>query len=342
MARAMPILFVHGFNGDPGDWTDGGFRDYLLAHGDLDPDLVRLFRYGVADDGTYNNRGDLRQIASRLAGVGLSAEDLLTSSVDQLSQDSMAKGGPSQVTLIAHSLGGIVGRYYLSRQAEDEFGTVYRGNVGRLIQIGSPNRGVDLLKLTKFTPPNSLLWRFIRLLERLGLAPALPASAVEEWEAALAEQQLAERATFVPEIGTPDTRVLLTDSPIYQQLAPDSPLLAALNTPGTMPAGIECHTVYGDIRIRAQITLGQGGFALLDYAVSFGDMAVPAYSAREIPGTQATAHPFVTEKLIELNLRVRLPEMETRSLAAWLPDTAHAKLLSNPMVHDGVLSQLTD
>ena len=65
MSRPLPILFIHGFNGDPGDWTDGGFRQYLLDHGGLDPDLVRLFRYGVADDGTYNNRGDLRPIAAR-------------------------------------------------------------------------------------------------------------------------------------------------------------------------------------------------------------------------------------------------------------------------------------
>ncbi len=104
------------FNGDPGDWTDGGFRQYLVEHGGLDPELVRVFRYGVAEDGTYNNRGDLRQISSRLAGVGLSDAEKLTCSVDQLSADSAARGGPAQVTLIAHSLGGIISRYYLSRQ----------------------------------------------------------------------------------------------------------------------------------------------------------------------------------------------------------------------------------
>ena len=32
-------------------------------------------------------------------------------------------------------------------------------------------------------------------------------------------------------------RVLLTDTPVYRQLHPDSPLLANLNRPGTMPAG---------------------------------------------------------------------------------------------------------
>jgi len=337
MSRPLPILFIHGFNGDPGDWTDGRFRRYLLEHGGLDPELVRVFRYGVAEDGTYNNRGDLRQIASRLAGVGLSEAERGHSSVDQLSADSVAKGGSAQVTLIAHSLGGIISRYYLSRQDPDEFGTVYQGNVGRLITIGSPHRGVDLLRLTALAPRNSLLWRFIRLLERLGLAPALPASEVEAWEAAFHEGELAERGRIVPEL-LPDSRVLLTDTPIYQQLAPDSPLLAELNQPDTLPASVDAHTVYGDIRTGVRIMAG--GLKLVDQTVSFGDMAVPAYSAREIPGAAATPHPYVSEKRLEMTLRVVSRETGERSLAAFLPDVAHGKLLSNPAVHDGVLSVL--
>ena len=257
MSRPLPVMFIHGLNGDPGDWTDSGFRQVLLAQGDLDPDLVRLFRYGVAEDGTYNNRGDLRQIASRLAGARLDEKELLTSSVDRLSQDSVAKGGPAQVTIIAHSLGGIVSRYYLSRRTLDQFGTVYRGNVGRLITIGSPHRGVDLLELTKLVPRGSLGWRFIRLLEKLGLAPALPASAVEQWEATLEREQAEARARLAPPIEEgQQERVLLTDTPIYQQLAPDSPLLKELNAPGTMPPGVECHCFYGDIRVAVHVQAG--------------------------------------------------------------------------------------
>jgi len=66
------------------------------------------------------------------------------------------EGGPPQVTLIAHSLGGIICRYYLSRREPDPFGTHYSGRVGRLIQIASPNRGVDLLRLVKLAPANAL------------------------------------------------------------------------------------------------------------------------------------------------------------------------------------------
>ena len=335
MSRPLPILFIHGFNGDPGDWTDGGFWQYLLEHGGLDPELVRLFRYGVAEDGTYNNRGDLRQIASRLAGVGLSDKERLTCSVDQLSAGSVARGGPAQVTLIAHSLGGIISRYYLSRTTPDEFGTLYRGNVGRLITIASPHRGVDLARLTELAPRGSLGWWFIRLLEKLGLAPALPAQAVEAWEATLNEAQLAERAQVAPEMSS-DARVLLTDTPIYQQLHPDSPVLAELNRPGTMPANIACHCFYGDILVR--VAVRAAGLWLLDHTTSFGDLAVPAYSARAIPNVQSAPHPFVTQKSLEWTLRVAPAKDEARALADYLPETQHGKLLSNPAVQEGVLS----
>jgi len=341
MSRPLPVIFIHGLNGDPGDWTDSGFRQYLLAQGDLDPDLVRLFRYGIAADGTYNNRGDLRQIAARLAGAELDEKNLLTSSVDQLSQDSVAKGGPAQVTIISHSLGGIVSRYYLSRRSPDQFGTIYRGNVGRLITIGSPHRGVDVLKATQLVPRGSLGWRLIRFLEKLGLAPALPASAVEQWETTLAREQTEARTRMVvvQDTAGPQERVLLTDSPIYQQLAPDSPLLAELNTSGMMPQGVACHCFYGDIRVTVHVQAGD--LSLVDETVSFGDFAVPAYSAREIPGVSSTPHPYITEQRIDLTLR-GAPPAEDRSLNPVLPETAHANLLSNRAVHDATLSLLNE
>ena len=100
----------------------------------------------------------------------------------------------------------------------------------------------------------------------------------------------------------PDSRVLLTDTPIYQQLHPDSPVLAELNRPGTMPASVDCHCFYGDILVRVAVRVA--GLWLLDHTTSFGDLAVPAYSARAIPNAQSTPHPFVTQKSLEWTLRV--------------------------------------
>jgi hypothetical protein len=360
VARPLPILLVHGFNGAPWDWTggrpptaSGGLRRYLLSQGGLNPDLVRLFHYGAAEDGTYNNRGDLREIASRLTGAGLSEREALYCSVDRLSADSVAQGGPPQVTLIAHSLGGIICRYYLSCSQPDQFGTLYSGKVGRLIQIASPNRGVDLLRLVKLIPANSLPWLLIRALEKLGLAPALPGEALEAWDAMLARDQFTERARLIPDIGgapggaaAPGEQAMIGDSPILQQLDPDGALLADLNRAGSMPDNVECHTFYGDILVNVRITARGGGLTLLSYMRSFGDLTVPASSARDIPGARTTPHAFVTEKRIELSLRAASGAQEAENmepeqsslLAELLPDTAHGRLLVNPAVHRAVMS----
>ena len=193
MPRLIPIMLVHGFDGLPTVWTESGFRQRLILDGDLDPNLVRAFDYGVADDGTYNNRADLRGIASRLAGANVTVEERLMCSVDQLSDNSVARGGPPQVTLIADSLGGIICRYYLSRSTPDQWGGVYRGNVGKLITIGTPHRGVDLARITELMPRGSPIWWLIRLLEKLGLAPARPASVVRDLNTALRQKQVTAR-----------------------------------------------------------------------------------------------------------------------------------------------------
>jgi hypothetical protein len=107
-----------------------------------------------------------------------------------------------------------------------------------------------------------------------------------------------------------------------------------------MPPDVECHCFYGDIQIR--VTVGLAGLPLLDHTASFGDLAVPAHSAREIPGAAATPHPYVTGFNLDFTLRVGPSPADTRSLAAFLPETSHAKLLSNPAVQGAVLALLND
>jgi len=73
---------------------------------------------------------------------------------------------------------------------------------------------------------------------------------------------------------------------------------------------------------------------------------VPASSARDIPGADATPHPFITEKRIVLSLQAAsetpLPAEDALLLAELLPDTAHGRLLVNPQVHSAVLSVLEE
>lgn len=332
MPRLIPIMLIHGFDGAPTVWTESGFRQRLILEGDLDPNLVRAFDYGVASDGTYNNRGDLRAIASRLAGANLAADERLLCGIDQLSDNSVARGGPSQVTIICHSLGGIIARYYLSRATPDEWGTVYRGNVGRLITIGSPHRGVDLLRLTELVSRGSFAWWFIRVLEKLGLAPARPATLARDLNAALRQQQLAARAASLP-----DERVLLTDTPIYQQLHPDSAILRELNQPGMMPQEVSCHTFYGDIRYAVQVRANT--LTLVDETVSFGDLVVAAASAADIPHVRCDSRPFIDGKSISMTLRTG-PAPEPRSLIEYIPAVSHNRQLTNAEIQQAALALL--
>jgi pimeloyl-ACP methyl ester carboxylesterase len=335
MPRLVPILLVHGFDGVPSHWIESGFRQYLIANGELDPNLVRTFDYGVAEDGTYNNRGDLRQIASRLAGANLLPEERLLCSVDQLSDNSVARGGPPQVTLIAHSLGGIICRYYLSRSTPDQWGTVYRGSVGRLITIGTPHRGVELGRIIDLAPRGSPQWWFVRLLERVGLAPAKPASTVERLAELLQRQQIEQRGPDAPLADGVQPRVLLTDTPIYKQLHPDSPLLADLAKPGMMPSDVRCYTLYGDIRYSVRIRMNR--LTLIDHTVSFGDLVVSAASARDIPNVQCTSYPFVEGESLDMTLTTAPAQAEPRSLIDQLPAVSHNRQVANPAFQKAVL-----
>ena len=329
-------MLVHGFDGLPTVWTESGFRPRLIADGDLDPNLVRAFDYGIAADGTYNNRGDLRAIASRLAGANLTADERLLCSVDQLRDNSVARGGPAQVTLIAHSLGGIICRYYLSRAAPDPWGGVYRGNVGKLITIGSPHLGVDLARITELMPRGSLIWWFIRLLEKLGLAPARPASIARDLDVALRRQQAAARCAAGA--GSLDERVLLTDSPIYSQLHPESDVLRDLNRPHVMPPGIACHALYGDLRYAVQVAAN--AVKLVDQTVSFGDLVVAADSARAIPYAACVSHPFVDGKRLSMTLRAGPALPDPRGLEDETPSIFHNRQLANPRFQKTVLEIL--
>jgi len=180
------------------------------------------------------------------------------------------------------------------------------------------------------------MWRFIRLLERLGLAPARPATAIESLESALQAQELAERTMRSPDL--PQSRVLLTDTPIYGQLHPESPLLAELNRPGTMPSGVACHTLFGDIRYSIRISANR--LTLIDKTVSFGDLIVSAASAHEIPHAPGTAHPFLDGYSITMTLHTKPASPEPRSLLDHVSPISHNVQLANPDFQKVVLSIL--
>ncbi len=192
MSRPVPIMLIHGFNGYPEGWLP--LYEALVARG-ADPELIRLFHYGWQEGAGgepapprpslaeragllgpaaaagpppgYNAQADIRQIAARLVRRDTSEPEVLRSQVARLSEASVARGGPARVTIVAHSMGGLVARYYLSQRVPDEWGTVNEGVVGRLITLATPHQGLELARLTALVPDDSIIWPVLRWLERL-------------------------------------------------------------------------------------------------------------------------------------------------------------------------------
>ena len=331
-----PILLIHGFDGTPADWPDDGFPLYLARQGGFDPELIRLFHFGLDEEGDYNNRGDIRQIASRLLGHETRNVVDAASSLARLSRDSLARGGPAQVDIVAHSLGGLVARYYLSCRAPDEFGTVYQGDVRRLITLGTPHLGADLTRVLRLFPPDMFLRRVLGWAERLLGWKKDPAEQLQEAEDAIHNwQQKARRGVF-RELRTLEVDRL--DSPALRQIQPDSEFLAAVNAPGAMPQDVQYSAIYGDISIRLHMGMGRA-LPLYDRTLSLGDLLVPAESAGTIPNATARAYGFPFKQ--EINITFGRSIDGLTGFLAELPPCYHGNLRRNRAIQARVLHILS-
>ncbi len=299
--KSVPILLIHGFNGAPSNWTGPSdrFPDYLAAHG-YDPELIRVFSYGYdfyEGKRTYNNLGDIRQIAHRLDDQN--GEDSHDCSVDRLSRDSVARGGPAQVTIIAHSSGGLVTRYYLTRDKPDEFGTLYRGNVGRVIFLGTPHRGVDVEDILDPLPTNLLLYRLMVRVHYL-----LPPEYHEQSRSLSTQFREMRRLTKTAFLGGDEAAA---ETPAFKQMHPGSAFLTDINRPGTMPKDAHYYNIVGDIRARVWIEAFRR--VLVDAQKSFGDFLVTTSSAGSIPNAPSQCYPLTDEYSIKVDIGLRLSHL---------------------------------
>lgn len=135
---------------------------------------VRGPRPIVVVHGYAMNRANFRPLARRLATAGLgpivgfeywtlgktgSAARRLRDLVDQL----RAATGAATVDVIGHSMGGVVGRYYVTLLGGD-------GVVANLVTLGSPHRGTDVSAIGIGRPAKELLLGST-LVQRLDAAP---------------------------------------------------------------------------------------------------------------------------------------------------------------------------
>lgn len=332
----LPILLIHGFNGSPGNWTGpvDRFPEFLAAHG-YDPDLIRVFDYGRGEykgKPYYNNLGDIREIAHRLDGGGSDHPGLEAYSVDRLSRDSAERGGPAKITIIAHSSGGLVARYYLSRQTEDSFGTRYRGNVNQVIFLGTPHQGVDVEDILD-PLPNHWIYRLMIRLHYL-LPPEyheqsqslrlkllnLHASAKQDWS------------------GDGRSQMAIEETPTFKQIHPHSELLNDINRPGAMPLEVGYFNIYGDIRAGVRIRFGDR--ILLNEERDFGDFLVSARSAGATPNAESQGFPLLEEYCLEVELARRTSRLVEVRSSGEHPTPIHRNLRSHPAARARILDIL--
>ena len=328
-----PVLFIHGFDGTPADWTEDGFPLYLVREGGFDPDLIRLFYYGLDGEGHYNNRGDCRQIAARLMGQASRRPEDLASQVGTLSRDSLAKGGPAGVNIVAHSMGGLIARYYLSRRTPDEYGTVYQGDVARLIAIGTPHQGVALTKIVGLLSDSGSWLHLLRQVERLPLFNPRASEALQQADDAIRWWQQEARRPYLRQVEAQEVDRLA--SPALRQMQPGSVFLNELNAPGAMPTEVAYYNLYGDIRVISTVTLAS--LSLYRQAISLGDLLVSVESARHLPNAKARAYAFPYTQRWSLSLWGGDARYQVQPWHKALPPSYHGNLRRHPGVQAQVL-----
>jgi len=114
-----PILFVHGYGGNGGNWQD--IKARFKADGWTDAELY-----------SYNY--------SFIASNATSAEEIRT----QVS-DILAKTGANRVDIIAFSMGSVSSRYYLKNLGGD-------ARVEAWVSLAGPNHGTSSANSCGFTP----------------------------------------------------------------------------------------------------------------------------------------------------------------------------------------------
>lgn len=203
-----PIIFVHGFHGQPSDWKNrAADRDYvgILEKEGFLPELIGLYSYADYNrDGVYDDQGDIQGIAQDLPGA-----------VEKLSQAHRDLGGNGQVDIVAFSLGGLVSRAYFSSPQ-------FSDRVRRFIDVASPHKGIFIGH-----PVNWL--------------DSLPFKGAEIRKAFL---RLAGR---VWNKAAGENRPIDFNSPAAQQVIPGSQFLKELNQVQKTPKSLDYFCLYGDI-----------------------------------------------------------------------------------------------
>jgi pimeloyl-ACP methyl ester carboxylesterase len=127
---ARPTVMVHGFGSTAAAW-----QTYLGSEGFLATIGVQGFAVGDGQVSGTLNTGNVANPTGRTNTIAENARILgeYIAGVKKLT-------GAQQVDLVAHSMGGLITRYYIDRVMQER-------DVAQLLMMGSPNQGTDCATL---------------------------------------------------------------------------------------------------------------------------------------------------------------------------------------------------
>ena len=128
--EARPVVMVHGFSSSWDAWSN-----YLGQQGYLAADGIRGYAVGDGQVPGVMNTGSLASPEGRTNTIAQNAA-ILGKYIESVKKAT----GAQQVDLIAHSMGGLISRYYIDRVMKTR-------DVAQLIMLGSPMGGTDCANL---------------------------------------------------------------------------------------------------------------------------------------------------------------------------------------------------
>lgn len=317
--KAHPVILVHGIGGNMENWTDEAKDDtiyHVLKADGYDMGLVWAFAYppGPGQEDSY---GDVRRTA-----------DSLAQEVERLSQQSVQAGGPAQVDIVAHSLGGLITRQYLGQH-------LLNHRIGKFIDMGTPHQG------------STLMGGYNSAMD--GVADLLTDNPVDNW---ITRQvidlfvheawQLGQNMGIMP---VPDPT-----SPAAQQLDPNSEFIRELSRPGQSPMNVDYSMLYGDITVRFEWDVF-GIPVVSGETPSLGDLVVSRDNASTIPhlGTRQGPNPsnyhtydFRASLDLELSLSLDTSKIALPGLSAGIENAGQVKsVMHTGFIRDPQVNQRT-
>lgn len=133
----VPIILVHGVWSNPYDsWEVTGFKQFLQRHGFC----VSMVNYKDYNDKTFDPNDEPK--------IGNQAIAALKSSIQKLLKEYHNKNiSVSQVDIVAHSMGGLIARGLCQQNGYKANENYMKGQIRRLITIGTPHFGADLAEI---------------------------------------------------------------------------------------------------------------------------------------------------------------------------------------------------